>query len=127
MAEGHHWAALGAAVVAKGHPWAALGAAVGAQGHHWAALGAAVVAEGHHWAALGAAVLSVFAYSNTQCTAVCFPGDNLVGLVTRLRPRALAPELVYPPREPSRRYASMAQKEPIGASVCAVRDCNSYV
>ena len=46
-------------------------------------------------------------------------GDMLVGLGTRLRPRARAPELDYAPREPSRRYASMAQKEPIGASVCA--------
>jgi hypothetical protein len=59
----------------------ALGAAVVAKGHHWAALGAAVVAEGHYWAALGAAVLSVFAYSSTQCTAVCFPG--LRGLAHR--------------------------------------------
>ena len=46
-------------------------------------------------------------------------GDMLVGLGTRLRPRARAPELDYVPREPSRRYASIAQKEPIGASVCA--------
>ena len=46
-------------------------------------------------------------------------GDMLVGLGTRLRPRARAPGLDYAPREPSRRYASMAQLEPIGASVCA--------
>ena len=46
-------------------------------------------------------------------------GDMLIGLGTRLRPRARAPGLDYAPREPSRRYASMAQKEPIGASVCA--------
>ena len=46
-------------------------------------------------------------------------GDMLVGLGTRLRTRARAPELDYAPREPSRRYASMAQLEPIGASVCA--------
>ena len=46
-------------------------------------------------------------------------GDMLVGLGTRLRPSARAPELDYAPREPSRRYASMAQKEPIGASACA--------
>ena len=45
--------------------------------------------------------------------------DMLVGLKTRFRPRARAPELDYAPREPSRRYASMAQKEPIGASVRA--------
>ena len=43
----------------------------------------------------------------------------LVGLGTRLRPSVRAPDLDYAPREPSRRYASMAQKEPIGASVCA--------
>jgi hypothetical protein len=42
-------------------------------------------------------------------------GDMLVGLGTRLRTRARAPELDYAPREPSRRYASMAQLEPIGA------------
>jgi hypothetical protein len=46
-------------------------------------------------------------------------GDMLVGLGTRLRPRAHAPGLDYAPREPSRRYASMAQLEPIRASVCA--------
>ena len=48
-------------------------------------------------------------------------GDMLVGLGlgTRLRPRARAPGLDYAPREPSRRYAPMAQLEPIGASVCA--------
>ena len=46
-------------------------------------------------------------------------GDMLVGLGTRLRPRARAPGLDYAPREPSRRYASMAQLESIGASVCA--------
>ena len=45
-------------------------------------------------------------------------GDMLVGLRTRLRPRVRAHELDYPPQEPSRRYASMVQKEPIGASVC---------
>ena len=45
-------------------------------------------------------------------------GDMLEGLGTRLRPRARAPELDYAPRELSRRYAPMAQKEPIGASVC---------
>ena len=48
-------------------------------------------------------------------------GDMLVGLGTRFRLRARAPELDYAPREPSRRYASMAQKEPIGASVRAYR------
>ena len=31
-------------------------------------------------------------------------GDMLAGLVTRLRPRARAPELGYAPRESSRRY-----------------------
>ena len=46
-------------------------------------------------------------------------GMLVVGLGTRLRPSARAPELDYAPREPSRRYASMAQKEPIGASVRA--------
>jgi hypothetical protein len=45
--------------------------------------------------------------------------DMLVGLRTRLRPSARAPDLDYAPREPSRRYASMAQKEPIGASLRA--------
>ena len=45
-------------MVAEGHHWAALGTAVVAEGQHWAALGAAVVAEGHHWVALGAAVHS---------------------------------------------------------------------
>ena len=45
--------------------------------------------------------------------------DMLVGLGTRLRPSACAPDLDYAPREPPSRYASMAQKEPIGASVCA--------
>ena len=40
-------------------------------------------------------------------------GDMLVGIGTRLIPRARAPELDYAPRDPSRRYASMAQLEPI--------------
>ena len=38
---------------------------------------------------------------------------------TRLKARARAPDLVLPPRETPRRYASMAQKEAIGASVRA--------
>ena len=45
--------------------------------------------------------------------------DMLVGLRTRLRPRSRAPDLDYAPREPSRRYASMAQKKSVGASVRA--------
>ena len=89
VAEGHHWAPLGATVVAKGHHWAALGATVVAEGHHWAGLGTAVVAEGHHWAALGAAVLSMFAYSSTQCTAVCFPDLSSVAH-TSAQPRSQA-------------------------------------
>ena len=36
-----------------------------------------------------------------------------------LRPSARAVDLDYAPREPSRRDASMAQKEPTGASVRA--------
>ena len=43
--------------------------------------------------------------------------DMLVGLGTRLRPSARAPDLDYAPREPPSRYASMAQKKPVGASV----------
>ena len=46
-------------------------------------------------------------------------GDMLAGLRTRLRPRARAHELDYAPREPPSRYASMAQKKPVGASVRA--------
>ena len=37
----------------------------------------------------------------------------------RFQARARAPDLVLPPRETPRRYASMAQKEAIGASVRA--------
>ena len=46
-------------------------------------------------------------------------GDMLVGLGTRLRPSALAPDLNYAPREPPSRYASMAQKKLVQASVRA--------
>ena len=37
----------------------------------------------------------------------------------RFQARARAPDLILPPRETPRRYASMAQKEAIGASVGA--------
>ena len=37
----------------------------------------------------------------------------------RFQARARAPDLMLPPRETSRRYASMAKKEAIGASVRA--------
>ena len=37
----------------------------------------------------------------------------------RFQARARAPDLILPPRETPRRYASMAQKEAIGASVRA--------
>ena len=37
----------------------------------------------------------------------------------RFQARARAPDLVLPPRETPRRYAPMAQKEAIGASVRA--------
>ena len=37
----------------------------------------------------------------------------------RFKARARAPDLTLPPRETPRRYASMAQKEAIGASVRA--------
>ncbi len=37
----------------------------------------------------------------------------------RFQARTRAPDLILPPRETPRRYASMAQKEAIGASVRA--------
>ena len=40
----------------------------------------------------------------------------------RFQARARAPDLILPPRETPRRYASMAQKEAIGASV---RSCEA--
>ena len=46
--------------------------------------------------------------------------DGVYGVhAIRFQARARAPDLILPPRETPRRYASMAQKEAIGASVRA--------
>ena len=56
-------------------------------------------------------------------------GGMPVGLGTRLRPSACAPELDYTPREPSRRYASKVNgaKGSYRSFCTRVRDFNSYV